>query len=334
MTVKQLYCSVPSTSNIISASVAKNHDSPVASASIEASTTSLSLGDSITIDMGYTDDHKVLFTGYVKQVEKNVPNNTWTITAYDKMIRAQDYFIASATQEGALKFRNKSAESLVQDLMALAGLTDFEYTTTYFTFGINNEFEVNLVSVFDYSRMIADLLTWNLWSSQDGTINFKNRKPYVMTGDTGQPGDTADVPLAGYTLVNSTILDSKYTKSEKALRNRIVVYGNGDVHAEASIESPALPTGFYKTAVLAYPQLVDSNGLAQDIADYNLNLLHRITEAWNVSIIGDTNLDNRIVINTNTSFANTGNWYVFGCDHSWNSGGYTTNLELRRSITP
>ena len=185
----KLYCAVTNCTGILSVSVTNNHDNPVSTAIVETRSTTLGLGDYVIIDAGYTTDHAQLFAGYVKTVERKVPENIYVLTIYDVLVRAQDFFIASSNPQSPLTYSNKSAESLVQDLMALAGLTSFSATATAFTFGTKNPFEVNLVSTYDYCKTIADTLTWTLWADQNGTINFKNRKPYVMTGDTGQPGD-------------------------------------------------------------------------------------------------------------------------------------------------
>ncbi len=330
---KRLYCSTTNTTNVTNVIVSGSHDSPVVTANIEAVNTNLTLGDLVTIDLGYTDDHAQIFTGYVKTISKKVPNNTYQITAYDSLVRAQDYFIASSNPATPFSRKGITAEALVGDLLALAGLTNYDYQATSFTFGINNAFEINLVSVYDYIRTICDTITWSIWASQDGQVHFRNRKPYVMDGLTGQPGDVADTPT-GYVLdygVNT--LDVSYTSSEKSLRNRIVVYGTEGVYAEASAASSVLPAGFYKSAVLAMSQLIDTQGLAQSIADYNLDLLNRVTETISTTAVGDPSLAHRTVIEVDVPLLSlSGFWYVFSCDHQWGPQGYTTGLDLRRMI--
>jgi len=325
-----IYCDVTSCAYITGVTITSNHDSPTTTATIECTQTALTLGDAVTIDLGYTTNHEDIFTGYVKQIERKIPDNTYVIVAYDNLVRAQDYFIASSNPSTPLKYKSIAAETLVQNLMAEAGLTSYDFTPTYFTFGVKNEFEVNLVSVYDYCRTIADLLTWTIWADADGTINFKNRKPYVMDGTTGQPGDVADTPT-GYTFGDANTIDMAYVKSERSLRNRVVVYGAEGVYAEASDSSSLLPAGFYKTAVLAFPQLIDQGGMAQSIADYNLDLLNRVTETVALSVVGNPALRARTVITAAMSrFSITGDWYVFGCDHIMGPQGYITSMDLRR----
>lgn len=334
---KILYATATNITDIESINVTANHDSAVATALITSTAASLALtiGDYVEIDLGYSDSHSVVFQGYVKQIEKHVPSATYSITLYDSLIRAQDYFIASANPDAPMTRQNISAEDLVRDVIALCGLNTFSAQATSFTFGTANAFEINLVNALDYSKMICDLLTWSIWY-ENGTVYFKNRKPYVMLGTSGQPGDTADTSSG--TIPYTNILNLSYGVTERNLRNRVVVYGTPGIYAEATQSSGALPAGFTKTAVLAAPEMVDNNTTAQDIADYNVNLLNRITETCSLSILGDSLKKARVVValdsylDSRYNLSLSGNWYVFACDHVWGRDGYTTQLELRRMV--
>lgn len=323
------YYTASGCSNIISISINNSHGSNIATAVIECVSTSKNIGDTIEVYLGYEGDYDRKFSGYVKQIERKAPDDTYTITAFDALIRASDFFIASSNPNAALSYSNIKAEKLVDELLTLAGLTNYTYDATSFTFGVRNSFEVNLVGSLDYIRTICDLLTWSIWADSDGKIHFENRKPYPMTGTSGQPGDSADSPIS-YTLTDSKIIEINYKITEKDLRNKVVVYGGNDVYATASSSSSYLPAGFYKTAVLAAPML-DTQSFAQDTADYNLDLLNRITKEVQLTVLGDPILDARsvIVLNT-TSIPLTGNWYIYACEHNINKSGYVNNLTLRR----
>ena len=93
---KQTYMSVTNTSSILSIVVSQSYNIPSASSEVVARTTSLDIGDAVTVRVGYTGDHNQVFTGYVKNIERSIPENTYIITVNDKMIRALDYFIASS----------------------------------------------------------------------------------------------------------------------------------------------------------------------------------------------------------------------------------------------
>lgn len=312
---------VTNTSNVLSISINQAHNSPSTTAIINAESTSLNVGDEVNISMGYEGTSLPIFTGYVKIIEKAVPDNTYTITCNDKLIRAIDYFIASNTPDEKYTRQNVSAEDLVGDMLNLAGITggDYDHGTTYFTFGITRPVEVNLVSSYDMSKQVADILAWHLWCDNEGIIHFRDRKPYVMDGDTSQK-----------TITVNELTHITHRKSDRDLRNRVVVYGAEGINAHAEAESPYLPTGFRKSVVVASPW-IDDQSMAQNAADWNLTKLNRLTEEISIEIIGDSSIHARHVLTVVDSYTNTsGDWYVFTCEHRWGDAGYTTTMELRK----
>lgn len=314
---KTLSAGVTNCDGLISIVTQDSHVGGSAQAVVECVSTDLTIGDSVEIELGYDGDNDNVFMGYVKMIEQVVPNNTYIVTCNDVLTRAIDYFIASSDPDQPFERSNIAAESLVEDLMELAGLTDFTADATDFTFGVVSPVEVNLVSVFDFSKMIADLLAFHIWADDSGTVHFEDRKPYVMDDDS---------PVATLT----TKLRVAYRESEKDLRNRVVVYGSNGIFAEAEDESPYLPDGFFKTVVLA-TQIIQSTQVAQDAADFNLELLNRLTRQASVSIEGDPNIHARDVVTLSDTFTGiSGDWYVFALEHKWGREGYTTNMELRK----
>jgi len=319
--MSSLYGSISGMSGILSIRISESHSSPSATAIIECENHSVDLGDEINIDLGYVGDSDVVFNGYVKLIEQNIPENTYNITLNDKMTRAIDYFIASSDPDSPFSRSNISAEDLVGDVFSLANLNSYEYETSYFTFGINNPVEVNLESVYDFNNRIATLLAYHIWCDNSGTVHFKRRMPYIMDGDTYTHEISA-----------SEILEEDYSVSEKDLRNRVVVYGNDGVYAEASAVSPYLPTDFYKSVVYASSILVQTNDMAQTIADYNLDKLNRLTESMSINIVGRTDISARDIIRVTpvTLSIGTLDWYVYAIEQSFESEGFTTTLELRK----
>lgn len=345
---KSLYSSISGVSEIESIAISINHSSSFSTAVIKAASTSLGVGDSCSIDLGYTTNHDTIFTGYVKETVKDVPDDSITITAHDEMVRAVDYFVVSSNPEKPFKRRNIKAEFLVRDVLELASLTDFDYQPTQYKLAITTDAEVNLIGAYDYTKSIADLLAWHLWADVDGQINFFNRKPYVMTGATGQVGDdTNETIIYGEigsvsigTIDDSTLLRVDEVVSEKDLRNRIVVYGAEGVYADeksstsynpvTDADEIILPSGYYKSVVYATP-IIDSNSVAQKTAEYNLELLNRLNYHLLAVAEGDPMLVARNIItvsNTILGISNR-NYYIYSSEHSWNDRGYTVSMELR-----
>jgi len=327
-----LYADIPGVTQPISITVSTQHTQSVATASIECISTSKSIGDEINIDLGYNDDHGHIFKGFVKQIERKVPENTRVITAHDVLSRAIDYFFVPTNPDAPFRRQNITAEDLIQDVLEEAGLTDFDLDATSFTFAVTADVyaEVKLVSAYDYAHGIADLLAWHIWADENGITKFKNRKPYFMaTGDPddNQPGWTADTAIT--TITDSTLLDGNYTKHERDLRNRVVVVGTPGINAEASASSPYLPAGYFKSVALFWP-ILDSQSIAQNAADYNLDLLNRLSKVFNATVVGNYQLIAHKAVSVNsTKLSLIDDFYIYYAEHQWSAKGYQTTLELR-----
>jgi hypothetical protein len=315
--MSKLIATATNTSQITSITISESHNTPSSSLVINAGNTTLDIGDSISVSLGYDGNSPTMFNGWVKQVEKQVPNNTYVLTCNDEMVKAIDFFIASNTPDNCYKARNISAEDLVEDMLNMAQITSYTHGTTYFTFGITRDVEVNLISSYDMCKTIADILAYAIWCDINGQAHFEDRRPYVMGGDS--PSKTI-----------SGILKIMHRISDRDLRNRVVVYGAEGIYASDEAESPYLPSGFRKTVVVASPW-IDDQGMADDACSYNLDKFNRLTEEISVEIIGDPDLHARDVITISESHTGvSGNWYIYSCEHRWGESGYTTNLELRK----
>lgn len=316
-----LYVSASGMSGIENVRLSTSHSSGVSTAIIMCNSHTVDINDSVTVYLGYSDNHPVVFTGYVKQINRKYMEDLFTITIYDVMVKATDYFIAPSNPEQPYSRMNISAEDLVGEVFAMAGLTDYEYDTSYFTFGIHNPVEVKLVAVYEFNKQIADLLAFHIYADINGVVHFKNRLPYLM-----------DTDIANRTVTNDEIIESDYTITEEALRNRVVVYGTSDIYAEASEPSPYLPTGFYKSVVYASPYIVQDTAMAQQIADHNLEVLNKLTYKLSLVIPGRPEIMARDVISvTDTKQGITDQlWYAFAVEHTFSRTGYITQLELRR----
>lgn len=321
--MKVLSASVTGTSGIESIVVTDSHNAPTSTAQITAINTNLDVGDSVTIIMGYVGDTFTAFTGFVKEIELKEPEKFYTIMAANVMIRAVDFFIAAPSPTQPFTWRNISAEDLIENVLRLAGLTSFDMDATSFTFAVHNPVEVNLTPAFDYARFISDIVAFNLYADNVGTVHLINRRPYPMGGD---------VSVASFDESTDVVLSANYGKSDRDLRNKVIVYGTGDIHAEASASSPYLPSGFFRTVVVAAPGVIDTQSMATQAASYNLNLLNKLTFKLSLSVEGYTNLFARSCVDVN--FPNLGvnneQWYIYSIEHNWSKAGYLTNLELRK----
>lgn len=324
-----LYASVTNTTGISNLRFTEAHNDAAPILTVKAENSTVDIGDEISADLGYVGDTATIFNGYVKAIDKSSSPTEYTITAYGTMIRAVDFFLASTNPNNPFTRQNIDAEDLVRDLMEEAGLTNFGYDATNFIFATQAPLEINLVSVYDYCKMIADTLAWHLYADRNGKVWFVERKPHLMDDDT-----------PSVTLTDQDISNGQFTISERDLRNRIVVYGRNSIFAEAKdsesydpvLESSRyiLPAGFYKT-VVASADWIDTQSMAQKAANYNLDLLNRLTVEATVTIVGNPNIEARDVVTLNSSKLgiNT-DFYVYTVDQNFSSSGYTTTLTLRK----
>lgn len=349
--MSNLYCDITNSSNILSVNLSMSHGTSCSLATCKVRNTSLDIGEDIIIDLGYTTDHSVMFSGYVKEITKNVPDNTYEITALDTLSRAVDYFIVSTNPDSPWTAPlSYETAHIVRDLLELAGIPsgNIHHQDTGFLMGINTPVEVNLVSSYDYSKFLGDLTTWHLWADVNGEVYFKNRKPFLMTHwYDDQPGYVEDIPDNSVNpttpLNDSQIFKFSYNRSEKNLRNKVVVYGSSGVYGEAHQAQsydpvlddyiqilPTTPTQFYKAAAVG-TVIIQDTATAEDCAAYNLKLYNRIDVKIICTVEG-----NNIYVPHNTLRLDEdvigieGLWYIYGAEHSWSSSGYTTSLEINK----
>lgn len=316
----QLTGSATGCGQLLSVNVSDSHGSATAMATVRCLSCSLDVGDSITINLGVGGSSDRVFTGYVKALTHSQQPTVYEVTAASVMVRAVDYFIASSDPNKPYSRSKIKAETLVRELMAMAGLTNFTSGSTGFTFATKGQpLEVNLTSVYDFCKFVADTLAWHIYADQDGKVHFVDRPPYPSGG-----GSVAS-------LDGSNMIAASYFRSDRDLRNRVVVYGREGVFGEAKASSPYLPAGFYKTVVIAAPQLISTTAMANATASYNLAKLNRLTVGGQVTALGNPAISAR----TNVSVSRpeiglSGTFYVYSCEHDWSQSGYLTNLELRQ----
>lgn len=322
--IREVNVSCSGLNGILNLTSSISHSNPVGTCTITCESHNVSLGNKLEVYLGYSTPTKI-FTGYVKEIVRNVPDDVYTIVLNDVMVRATDYFFAPLNPDQPFSRSNISAENLVRDVLAEAGLTNYNGQTSYFTFGINNPVEVKLVSAYDFVHTICSLLAFTVYADENEVVYFRRRLPYITSEDT-----TADNTISDS---GDIFLSATHTISEKNLRNRVVVYGAEGIFAEAKTSSPYLPPNFYKSVVYASSMLVQSQSMAQDIADYNLEVLNRLTYSMTLNIAGRADLKPRTIVSLTNSYLGINNelWYVYAVEHSFSrSGGFTTLVELRK----
>ena len=324
MTDRDLRATATGCTNILEVQVSTAHNAATATAVITCEGYSGAVGDDMEVNLGYVGNIAKVFEGYTKQIERSIPDNIYTVTANDILIRAVDYFVVSSNPDNPFSRSNISAEELIEDVLNEAKITDYTGATSNFVFGVNSPVEVNLVGAYDFCSSIADILAWQVYADVDGQVIFEDRKPYPMGGDTPLSQKVAN-RNGVFNIINFAKRDS-----DRDLRNRVVVYGADGIYADASAVSPYLPAYYYKTVVVG-SQWIDTQQMADDAASYNLTKLNRLTEEISVACLGYPQFRAREVVTVDEDVTGISNddWYVFSAEHRWGPTGYTTFMELR-----
>ena len=287
---------------------------------------SLSIGDTVTLDLGYADNHAVFLTdAIVKSITYRRPEHNYLISVADQLVKAVDYFIASDDPDAPLTVSNIKAEDLIDTLLALAGLTNYTGESTIFTYATQAPAKINLVTVWQMVETIARVCGGTVYCDSAGQIHFTTRKPYIGGSDTAE--HTFTVGASG------DIEAISFLKSDEWLRNRVVVYGLNSlgIKATASASSPYLPGGFYKTLVVAH-ELIDTVAEAQRTADINLTMFNRLTETVTLQALGKPSIRARDIVAVTEVFTglSAAEFVVFAAEHSLGPSGYSMNLTLTR----
>ena len=325
---EQLYASVTNTTGIKSVTVDEDYGQPTRSALVECTGTTLDLGDYAEIDIGYVGDHDVVLKGYVMSVDvsRTGDGKIYTVRMRDQLWRAIADFIAASDPQAPLKYHNIAAEDLVAAMLNHAGISSYSLNSPGFTFAPEKDLEVQLMTAWDMINKVCYLLAWHCYDD-DGTVRFLDRKPYPVGGDSPShtyiTGDSGEI-----------ISISPRSRSSDKIRNRVVVYGPEGVYAEASAASPFLPSGFYKAEVISAPNLIDTTAQAQDIADYNLDLLNRLELSVTMTAVGVSGIRARdIVTVTESETGTSGDWFVYNVKHDFSDKFTQTMTLIQRQVS-
>ncbi|MHA1348111.1 MAG: hypothetical protein ACTSO3_17040 [Candidatus Heimdallarchaeaceae archaeon] len=320
--LRTIYENVPNCTYIEEVRVVESYATPIDQAVITCYETTLSIGNSISFNIGYEDDNGKVFTGYVRNIEKKLPDNKTRIICENELSKATDYFIATDNPTEPYRYANIKSEDFVEQILALASITNYTSNVPLeFRWGTNGAVEINLVNAWNVVNTLAGMLAWHIYADRDGKVHFVDRKPYWESGDS-----------SSFTWNQSTenILMINHTQSTEGLRNRVVAYGKNNISATAKTSSPYLPAGFYKTAVLATP-ILDTTSLCQTAANYNLDLYNRLTESLTIQITGDWNVKPRLFATITESFTGVdGNWFIYQVEHNLGKEGYVQNVTLTK----
>ena len=278
----------------------------------------LDVGDDIEITLGYVGNTAKLFHGTVKGVEAaNLPG-LYSLQCLDDLWRAKEFWFVPEDLDNPWSRSDIAAETLVEDILAECGITDYSADwSPGFTFATGEmPVELKLVAAVDPLNWINEITGGHIYADNIGTVHYTDIEPV--------PGTSSATLTTGN---NGQLIFTSYTKSDENLRNKVVVFGAPGIMATASAASPYLPANFYKTAIISHG-MIDTQAMAQATADLNLDVLNRLTEGVVVECEGDPSIDCRDTVTVTEDWTGVaGDWFVLQAIHEM-ADRYTTRLTL------
>lgn len=308
-----------SVTDLLSCSVAEGFNQATSRFEMEMRTLpSCDVNSDVSITFGFTGSTALVFTGKIDNIEKDNPPGVIRVTGRDALKRAQEHLLVpSAAQEPAFSRTNISAEALVQALLAECGLTNYGSDASGFTFF---EPEFSLEFVYGAIEQICGIIQWHCYADTSGKVWFKDIQPEP----SGASSKTFNSGVGG----NLTLI--RYRKSDSDLRNKVIVFGKDEIQASASASSPYVPSGYYKTAVVASP-LIDTQAMADGAATYNLAAWNKLLEAVEGEAEGDPTVHARQTVTVTETWTGINeNWFVHNCTHRFGPNNYVMDLTLTK----
>jgi hypothetical protein len=307
--------------NVLSLEIIEDFNAACTRFSVVTNSTGFSVNDQATILMGYDGDIGTMMTdGYVDSITAERPPGTYRIEGRDKLKKAVDYFIVTATTDPEefwnprLDYGHVTPYAIVNDILNKAGLASALGSSPGWELGNDTDgAPFQLVSAWDAIMQICGIGVWKVWCAPNGTLYFDQ----VLIESLGA---SSDIWTTG---TGEKLLSINYSVSDEDLRNKIVVIGsNGDYIATASAVSEYLPPGFYKTAVIS-TDLIGSDAQASASASANLTRWNKLTKKVTFECEGDPNRHVQDIVTVTESFTGLdGSWFIYDITHTIDENGY------------
>lgn len=215
---------------------------------------------------------------YIATVEDSVPGNATVLSCQDATKRLADYFVPETTSSGeAPSYTRYWIEKYLDE----AGVS-YTFDTASSGTLVNNNSSFGM----DYALSIITTLLmqsgWYMYADGNGTIHIGK-----VTVDMSNIVETYD---------SHDILDIKVNKNDGMLRNKVIVWGAGNVDAQdyvfahMDIMTPwNRDSNDYRTVLISAPSVRD-NATAAGIASQILHETQQITYIKEVALTGFRNV--------------------------------------------
>lgn len=261
----------------------------------------IKLADKIAFYPGYPDDKKTKFVGIVTNRERKSEAGELSYTALDGMIHM-------LRSNGTYKFLNKTPEKIASMVCK-----DVKVKT-----GNLAKTKLAITKIFFQERPYYEIIMAAYTKAYR-----KSKKPYIvqMNRDKLEVIEKGKLIPDFHIRQGERITDSSYSENIDNMVNRVYIYNSSNQKIGSISNSKwAARFGIFQNAIS-----VDSgNGIKEAKAE-----LHGVDKTASLTMIGDCRCVSGLgVIIEDSRTGLKGKFWIENDSHQWNSGVYTTTLEL------
>lgn len=313
----------------------KSLDNPVPQLEIELShlATWIQRGQPVTVDLGYNNITRRVFTGFVQDRSRKVAG--CVVRALGK-----SFTLFRTIQIEERDVTGESVEGAIEDILDYVGLDDYTVDVESYILGSSGtEMKMQKMPASQMVQMLADIDGSRMWETNNGTLIIRRIEEI--------PAPTAFASYKTTDQAYAIVLDGSDREDPDYFRDHVVVTGatldadEGDeaetLSASASLVDsggliqPPLPSGSH-IGMEYSNHLIDTQDELEALALILLTRFARIPRYLSIEIAGDPRLDIGMTITLDFPEMGIGSsrWFVSGITHQVDmSGGYRTQLALR-----
>lgn len=253
-------------------------------------------------------------TYYVSVVNDSIPDGMISASCQDGSKKLTDYFIAESYTVDYPSYSRAWIEQFLSEAQV-----DYSFNTASVGNLLSNNTSLGLATAYDQIVPLLQMNGWYIYFDADNTA--------IIGKLTKNVGDISE------TLNKDDILDIKVSKSDKMLRNRVVVWGNADpttsswVYSDMSTHTKwNYDRNDYRTAVISNSN-IPNTATANNLAKQALTEFAQITIEKDINCHGDRDikLGEFVFVKSNVY---KGIGLVTTIGSSLSKDGFTTNIIL------
>lgn len=302
----------------------------------------------VVVEQGWNNVLQTTYFGFIDTVTLEDFPRTQTLNCRDILKLANNYYFVHSNRLGyyfeifdddgenfgGQQESERYAEVIIADLLEDAGIPSNRYnlvpmqyyvgaTPVRVVIGNNTPWVIEYRSAMDAINSICDLLGYRIWATPDGMVKLRYERPFASVGYAQE-----------YSTVDGHLLSIKSNVSDDELRNRVEIrgydYGEaGQVYAVEYADSDYVPDPPQYRRMEVVSDLIDTDAMAEWMAEIMLRDLNRLHYSANVTIEGDPRLQIGQTIRIDDPYAaSSTNYFVYDYSTRLSSPEYSSEVSL------